>query len=269
MSLPADLHVRIPESLSWLAPLEVDGLIRVGGEADGGYVVPAGLLRNAEVLVSMGLGHNWQFEKDVKALNRGVRIHVYDHTVSDRLFARQLLAEVAGLVAGRTSLATVRRRRLRLNDYRAFFGTEATHFRERIHDRCDSHSVDIPTVLARAGTGRVFVKMDIEGGEYRVLEEVLSYADRILGLAVEFHDVGPLRPVFERVLEASRGRFEIVHVHANNFAPTYRDGFPEACEVTLARRDLVQGTKRRRTLPLADLDRPNDPRSPDYRLLFD
>lgn len=261
-----DVHV--PPSLGWLAPLEVAGLVRVGGDSDGGYVVPEALLRSADVLVSMGLGHNWQFEKDVRVINPGIRVQVYDHTVSDKFFARQHLVELAGLLAGKSSLARVRRRRLRLHDYRAFFGTEATHFRERIYDRCDSQSVDIPTVFARAGTGSVFVKMDIEGGEYRVLEEVLSYADRILGLAVEFHDIGPLRPVFERVLEASRDRFEIVHVHANNFVPTYRDGFPEACEITLARRDLVLGTQRRHTLPLRGLDRPNDCRSPDYRLTF-
>ena len=75
--------------------------------------------------------------------------------------------------------------------------------------------------------------------------------------------------MFERALKAATDRFEIVHVHANNFVPPYRDGFPEACEITLARRDLAQGTKRRHNLPLPDLDRPNDPRTPDYRLTFD
>ena len=79
-----------------------------------------------------------------------------------------------------------------------------------------------------------------------MLEDVVSYADRILGLAIEFHDTGPLRPVFERTMEVVRRRFEIVHVHANNFTPPYRDGFPEALEITVARKDLVRGTRRRK-----------------------
>ena len=260
--------VLVPASLSWLAPIEVDGLIRVGGPSDGGYVIPEPLLRGADVLISMGLGHNWQFEKDAHALNPAMRVHVYDHTVSEKLFNREYVAEVAALLTGKVDRAHVQRRRRRLRDYRAWFGKEATHFRERIHDRPDSQSVDIATVFARAGEGRVFVKMDIEGTEYRVLEDVVSYADRILAMAIEFHDTGPLRPVFERTMDVVRQRFEIVHVHANNFIPPYRDGVPEALEITVARKDLVPGAQRRKRLPLPQLDRPNDPGRPDYRLTF-
>ena len=271
-SLDADLvtmtQVQVPVSLSWLAPLEVEGLIRVGGSSDGGYVIPEVLLRDTDVLISMGLGHNWQFEMDVRALNPSARVHVYDHTVSESLFNREYLAEVAAFLTGKVGRANVQRRRRRVRAYRALFGTGATHFRERIHDRQDGDSVDIATVFKRAGGGRVFVKMDIEGTEYRVLEDVVSYSDRILGMAIEFHDTGPLRPVFEHTMEVVRQRFEIVHVHANNFMPPYRDGFPEALEITVARKDLVHGTRRRQGLPLPHLDRPNDPSRPDYRLTF-
>ena len=266
-SLAAEI-VHVPSSLWWLAPIEVEGLIRVGGSSDGGYVVPESLLRDADVLISMGLGHNWQFEKDARVLNPAIRVQVYDHTVSEKLFARQYIADMAAFLTGKVGCASVRRKRQRLQDYRAFFGKEATHFRERIHDRPDTQSVDIPTVFDRAGVGRVFVKMDIEGTEYRVLEEVTSYVDRILGLAIEFHDTGPLRPVFERTIEMLRRNFEIVHVHANNFSQACRDGLPEALEITLARKDLVKGTRRRRELPLPELDRPNDPGRQDYRLTF-
>jgi len=260
--------IQVPAALWWLAPIEVEGLVRVGGPSDGGYVLPEALLRDADALISMGLGHNWQFEKDARALNPAMRVHVYDHTVSEKLFNREYFAEVAALLTGKAGTANVERRRRRVRDYRAWFGTEATHFRERINDRPDSHSVDIATVFARAGDGRVFVKMDIEGTEYRVLEDVVSHADRILGMAIEFHDIGPLRPVFERTMDVVRQRFEIVHVHANNFTPLYRDGFPESLEITVARKDLVSGTRRRKALPLPELDRPNDPNRPDYRLTF-
>jgi hypothetical protein len=260
--------VQVPAPYAWLAPVEVDGLIRVGGDSDGGYVVPEALLRDADVLVSMGLGANRQFEKDARALNPALRVHVYDHTVSEKLFTRQYIAEMAAFLTGKVGRAMVRRRRQRLSGYRAFFGKEATHFRERIHDHLDNQSVDIPTVFERAGPGRVFVKMDIEGTEYRVLGDVASFADRILGLAIEFHDTGPLRPIFERTVEVLRRRFEIDHVHANNYSPVYRDGLPEALEITLARKDLVRGTRRRTEPPLPELDRPNDPGRPDYRLTF-
>ena len=262
------VQITVPPSLSWLAPVEVENLIRVGGESDGGYVVPRELICDADALISMGLGPNWEFEKVVRVLNPTIRVQVYDHTVSEKVFARQYILGIAAFLTGKLSGEKLQSRRRRLRDYRTFFGREATHFRERIHDRRDSESVDITTVFARAGEGPVFVKMDIEGAEYRVLEDVVSHADQILGMAIEFHDIGPLRLVFERVMEIVRDRFEIVHVHANNFTPTYRDGFPEAIEITVMRKDLVRGTQRRKELPLPELDRPNDPGSPDYHLTF-
>lgn len=216
----------------------------------------------------MGLGPDWQFEKDARVLNPAIRVHVYDHTDSEKLFARQYIVDLAAFLTGKVARASVRRRRQRLLDYRAFFGKEAAHFRERVYDRMDSQSIDIATLFARAGTGRVFVKMDIEGTEYRVLEDVMSHAERILGLAIEFHEIGPLRLVFERVMDVVRQRFEIVHVDANNFSPTYQDGFPEALEITFLRKDLVRGSRKRSELPLAELDAPNDPLRPDYRLTF-
>jgi hypothetical protein len=261
-------RISVPASLAWLAPLSVDGLIRVGGPNDGGYVILEHLLHQADILISMGLGANWQFEKDARALNSRLRIHVYDHTVSERLFLKQYLIDCAGAFTLSVGLSTVRRRWRRLNDYRRFFGHGATHFRQRVYDRTDEGSVDIATIFERAGPGNVFVKMDIEGSEYRVLDDVMLHADRVLGFAIEFHDTGPLRPVFERCMATVLQRFEIVHMHANNFAGPYRDGLPEALEISLARKDLVSALPRRTELPLAGLDQPNDPRRPDYHLTF-
>lgn len=262
------IAVHVAPALGWLAPVAVDDLIRIGGDHDGGYVIPSALLSNADVLISMGLGYSWRFEQEARALNPRLRVQVYDHTVSERLYARQFAADVVGVFVGQGVQGMVRRYR-RLRDYRRFFGSEATHYRERINDRRDKVSVDIATVFERAGSGSAFVKMDIEGSEYRVLEDVLAYADRILGLAVEFHDVGPLRPVFERIMSAVQKRFEIVHLHANNFVPLYRDGFPDALEITFGRKDLCQPGERRRALPLPGLDQPNDPNAPEFNLIFD
>jgi hypothetical protein len=258
----------IPPALAWVAPIEVDRLVRLGGDNDGGYVVPEEFVRKAKALVSLGVGSSWQFEKDARTLNPSLRIHAYDHTVSAKLFARQYVAEIAAFLTGKVEFAKVRRRRQRLRDYRSFFGRDATHFKQRIHDRLDSESVDLATVFERAGPGDLFVKMDIEGAEYRVLDQLVAHSDRILGLVIEFHDTGPLRSAFERCMQLLLDHFKVVHFHANNFAPTYRDGFPEALEITLVRMDLVPGTRKRTQLPIPGLDQPNDPRRPDYQLTF-
>jgi hypothetical protein len=43
--------VHVPSSLWWLAPIEVEGLISVGSNSDGGYVLPGSLLRDADVMI--------------------------------------------------------------------------------------------------------------------------------------------------------------------------------------------------------------------------
>lgn len=261
LSLPPELH--------WLAPLEVDGLIRVGGDEDGGYVVPRRMIEDTDALISMGIGFNWEFERHFRALQPKARIQAYDHTVSDRSFHKHLILGIAGLLTGQVSLSEVSHRRRILRDFRRFFADEATHFRSRIHNRIDGPmDVDIATVFARAGAGRKFVKMDIEGTEYRVLDDVLARADELVGMIVEFHDTDPLRPVFVRAMEHILREFELVHLHANNWSATAVDGLPEVLEVTFAKRQYCEGTKRRTALPLEGLDHPNRADAPDYRLEF-
>ena len=228
------MDVPVPASLSWLAPIEVEGLDPRRRAERRRVSPPRGAAPRGRCADLDGTRAQLAIrERCPRAQSRDARARLRPHRIRKASFNREYVAEVAALLTGKVGPANVGRRRRRVRDYRAWFGKEATHFRERIHDRQDSQSVDIATVFARAGEGRVFVKMDIEGTEYRVLEDVVSHADRILGMAIEFHDTGPLRPVFERTMEVVRRRFEIVHVHANNFTPLYRDGFPEALEITV------------------------------------
>jgi hypothetical protein len=60
----------IPEELNFLAPLVVTDLIRIGRENDGGYGVPKSLIREAEILVSMGINDDWSFDEECLKLNR-------------------------------------------------------------------------------------------------------------------------------------------------------------------------------------------------------
>lgn len=250
---------------SWLAPETVANLVRVGGNHDGGYVVPAGLL-DAEALVSMGLATNWNFEIEAHAHAPGLQIHAYDHTVSLKTLQREYYSFLASALCGQSRWSDVAKRRRLIQTYRSFFGQHATHFQQRIYSHDEPGSASIATVMQRVTKARVFVKMDIEGAEYRVLDALLAHADRLTGLAIEFHDTGPLWSSFEQIVQRWLPRFAIVHLHVNNFLPPY-DGRPDVLELTLARRDLVQTSAPRASLPIA-LDRPNDPSQPDYAVTF-
>ncbi|HEV8014389.1 MAG TPA: hypothetical protein VGP48_02590 [Stellaceae bacterium] len=260
----------LPERLSFLNPHIVDDLARYGNPRDGGYVLPQSTLSNIDAVLSFGLSTDWSLEEELAAGHPERLIHVYDHTVGARTFRRSLKGAFWKFVGAKTSLADLRTRYATDVGYRRFFTGHRVHFRERVFNRQD-HTSDatLAIAFARLGAARhVLVKIDIEGGEYRIIPELTRFADRIDVIAIEFHDTDPLRPVFEAQIRALLDDFAIIHVHGNNIAGIAADGLPDALEITFLSRRFGIPERRRDRLPVAGLDRPNDPLRPDVALRF-
>lgn len=271
--MPFDQHI----DAAALQPVECPDLRRLGSAHDGGYVVPVEALRRASVLLSFGLSVNWQFERDALALNPGLTLHAYDHTVGRRYFRNAALRgffSVPGRLLGlnpRGALASLRKLRNSLDYFRFFRGT-ARHFEQRVWYNDDRGSAGIQTILARTGATQahaIFAKIDIEGSEYRILPFIADQAHLFSGLAIEFHDTDICAPTFDAQIALLRRHFVIVHTHANNYGDLSIDHRqPLSWELSLLHKDLLAGPARPYTgpLPRPGLDTPNDPRRPDYEL---
>lgn len=258
----------LPPELNFLAPFVVDEMIRVGKPNDGGYVIPRSSTLEVDTLVSLGVSTDWSFDQHFKRLNPHIQIHAYDHTISEDLFRRSYQRGLVHFLLGTISRADLSERRTLLRSYRAFFSGDARHFAERIHNRLDTpRDITIDKVLARTTSNRIFLKIDIEGSEYRIIDSLLGNAARIVGMVIEFHDTDPLRQVFCRAVKRLQEAFDIVHFHANNFGAVAEDNLPEVVELTFARAAVAR-VGRRSHLPLAGLDNPNNPRRPDYEISF-
>ena len=48
---------------SFLKPFSCEDLVRVGRDYDGGYVVNLKDIQSADGLISLGISHDWSFEK--------------------------------------------------------------------------------------------------------------------------------------------------------------------------------------------------------------
>ena len=261
---------KLPPSLDYLRPAVVDDLVRLGGAADGGYLLPQHALGDIDAVLSFGLATDWSLEEQLARLRPRIAIHAYDHTVGAKSFYRAAKSRTWKFLGGRASLADVRARWKTYSGYRRFFAGRHRHFAERVFNRRDNaNDATLDIAFGRLGDARhVLLKIDIEGGEYRILPAIGGFADRIDLLAIEFHDTDPLRPVFEAQLRALLEHFAIVHLHANNIAGIAEDGLPDALEITFANKRLCRAEQRRDRLPLVGLDRPNDPGRPDYELVF-
>jgi hypothetical protein len=263
------VSLALPTELNFLAPFVVDEMVRVGKLNDGGYVIPKSSTLEVDTLISLGVSTDWSFDQHFKRLNPQIEIHAYDHTISEDLFRRSYQRGVVHFLLGRISRADLSEQRNLLRSYRSFFSTDARHFKERIHNRLDAlHDATIDKVFERTISNRIFLKIDIEGSEYRIIDSILKNADRIVGMVIEFHDTDPLRQVFCHAVKKLQREFDIVHFHANNFGAVAEDNLPEVLELTFARGAAVRRVDRRSLLPLPGLDNPNNPRKLDYEIRF-
>lgn len=260
----------LSNDLAWLKPTIVEGLIRVGSQYDGGYVMPEKLISDTDVLISFGLSDDWPFEEEFLSRNPKIAIHAYDYTISLKAFRRRYRKALLKILSGKLSKLPGYQRECRiLKGYQQFFRGKIQHYENRIHNRNDMpHDVTIEQVLAKTQSDKIFVKMDIEGSEYRVIPSLINQHNRILGYAMEFHDTEPLRAVFKESVKRLQSHYTIVHVHPNNFGGVASDNLPESLEITFLRNDYVTGSAKRSELLLAGLDAPCDYKRPDYALSF-
>jgi hypothetical protein len=119
----------------------------------------------------------------------------------------------------------------------------------------------------------VFVKMDIEQSEFRVLPELMKLQRYINSMVVEFHDLDILWPNFSAIMDELQEHFEVTHIHGNNYSGLIPDSTtPKVLEVTFLNRTLLEGGYALRAspaYPIPGLDYPNNPREKDYPLQFE
>ncbi len=258
-----------PVQLADFHPVACESLARIGSANDGGYVVPLDAVRAAGALLSFGLSHDWTFERDFKKQNPDAIIHCYDHTVSLRTAFEysvgQLLRFILQLRPGAL------RRAFTWIDYKLFFRAERKHFKQRVWRDRQHNSATIEDVFGRLPPEcQVFVKMDIEGGEYRVLDDLLDHSGNIVAMAIEFHDVDIVPQMFNSFIGKIKRDFHVVHIHGNNMGGIAPFNFPIAPEITFLNKRFFNSAPgpSRLTYPVPGLDRPNYPQFPDFTFEF-
>jgi hypothetical protein len=258
-----------PVQVADFRPVACDSLVRIGDSNDGGYVVPLEAVTAAGALVSFGLSHNWTFERDFKSRNPGAVVHCYDHTVSLLTAIQYSFGQLLRFVVQRRASAL--RRAFRWIDYLVFFQADRKHFKQRVWRDRQFNSATIEDVFSRLPSEcPVFVKMDIEGGEYRVLDDLLSHSKNIVAMAIEFHDVDIVPEMFNSFVGKIKRDFHVVHIHGNNMGGVAPFNFPIAPEITFLNKRFFKSEPgpSRLTYPVPELDRPNYPQFPDFAFEF-
>ena len=198
-------------------------LIRIGGDNDGGYLIPDDLV-GVEICFSPGVSVLADFENDLTKM--GVKCFLADYSVEKPPIENEKFYFTKKYLGSKN------------NDI--FMTLESW------------------VNLNAANKNELILQMDIEGSEYPVLMETpLNILSKFRIIVIEFHDLDNLfntsglnqiKYTFEKLLEV----FEIVHIHPNNCAPPFVvNGFniPPVMEFTFLNRNRIESSERNYDFP--------------------
>lgn len=238
---------RATNVLRAIAPKDVVGtpLVRVGGNADGGYVM-LDEFPNGSIAYSFGIGN--EISWDAGIANRDINIYMYDHTIE----------------------------KLPYNDEHFHF------FRTGIcgNNSNDKHLKSFEQLIKEnkhENERNIILKIDTEGAEWDALADI-SYEtmERCNQIIVELHWLNKIikKEEYEKVINILRKinkTHQSIHVHATNF-DSYDiicgEPIPNVIEVTYARKSNHKFIKNQKCYPIEGLDKPCLSHRYDYFLGF-
>ncbi|MGV7218080.1 FkbM family methyltransferase [Bradyrhizobium sp. UFLA05-112] len=247
------MKARLPATLQ---PVACQDLVRLGGKGDGGYLVSRSDVARSDFLLSFGVNCDWRFESDFVNIN-DVPLDAYDASTNPKLFMKRAVRAFFDLKP-KLALGLL----WKLRAFRLFFKGRRRHVAKYVGLPIGGIHCTLDDVFARVTASNVFVKMDIEGSEYRCLDSIVRNRARISSVVIEFHEVDlHLDRIVSFVNEL---KFSLLHVHANNWSPI-SEGTPLVIELTLSKNSV--GGAKVESLPSA-LDAPNNPSAPDIEIAF-
>lgn len=212
-------------------PFQCNDIIRLGKDNDGGYLVNKQDVLKSSRLISLGIDNDISFEADFVKYN-DCRVDSYDDKVKppfDSFFT------------GKRSV------------HNAYIGQSGTPLANLI-DKSEQN---------------VFLKCDIEGGEYDILDDLIEYTDVFSGLVIEFHEINDFTYFNELTNFMCKIKQKLIHVHVNNNSFIIQDEkhyLPMVVELTFTSSDNISYDKYI-DLPHA-LDMPNTTERDEFKIVF-
>ena len=116
----------------------------------------------------------------------------------------------------------------------------------------------------------IFLKVDIEGSEYEILNDIINFKNMLQGIVIEFHDVSKNIYKISEFINNIKSNLYLVHIHGNNYSVKENNKDPEAIELTFSKKSLHSVNKANNKIyPIKNLDFSNFKRSPDIELSFE
>ena len=246
-----------------LKPKVLYNLIRIGKDNDGGYLVCRNSVNNSDILISFGISDDFSFEEQFQKIKKNIKILAYDPTVTINFFLKQFLHNFLKL-----NFINFFNKIINFIKFNFFFKKKNNSFFLKLIGKGGTVSyeyISIDEILKTIDQkSKLFFKIDIEGSEYRILDDLLKYMKSIEGLAIEFHNVDIN---IEKIISfIKKFELKLVHIHGNNWADYGENNIPSSIELSFSRNPKL--TSYNLEFPHS-LDQKNNPKFDELKLIFD
>lgn len=253
-------------------------LIRVGNQFDGGYVVPGKALKNCNFLLSLGINDDISFDLQFSHLKKDICCIGVDFTVNPTfLRKRRVQAIVKSFINAlfdKRKHQIYRAKANNIKKFSKFFSGNNLFLPLEVSDNSSDGKITITELVNKCKDGSsndIFLKMDIEGAEYKVTEDIINNVERIGYIACEYHHIAenPIR--FNETVNKLSEHFYLAHIHGNNHGAYSSElDFPDTVELTWVNKSLVsvKPPLSKSSYPITGLDNPCNHKEPDYNIVF-
>lgn len=242
---------RLPRAFT---PKKNDYLCRVGSQYDGGYVVSKSDIKKSDSLLSFGINDDWSFEKTFLDYNN-VNTYCFDGSLTTIFWIKYTINAFIKFKFHKL---------LNFAKFNFFFKSNRFFVKKYVSDLCNKNHVTLSEIINRycKNCNKIFLKVDIEGSEYRILDDILLNSKKFSSVVIEFHDFDLNLDKIENFVKFFS--LKIIHIHINNYSALNKKLIPSTTEITFS--NDYQNTFVNK-LP-NKFDSPNNQYLSDYKINF-
>jgi hypothetical protein len=268
--------VEVPEDFQFLQPIVDTNLFRIGNTFDGGYVVSQELFSKTTKLVSIGYGWDSSFEMCAIRSYPKIKCIIYDDVANIKKCVRPWIKFPRFFFGSLAHGKIVSPRQFSWFRPSLDFAKMLFIYARRITYKnaaivrvpANKNELSVNQILSALGVSEiVYLKIDIEGSEYEIIDQIIESESYLIGMTIEFHDLSVRKTEFISCIKKLQAKFVINHLHPNNHRDVI-NGFPDVIEISFVSMKLLHGEQLFRCESHLDVDSPNNRLRPDYNLIF-
>ena len=264
----------LPLEYNFLIPYAQETLTRMGTNKDGGYVVDEKLINNSNILISFGMGDEFSFEEDFLKKNQKNKVFIFDYSINHKIYIQNIFRIIRRIFKLKRKYNDLIMMLNTFKNFRKFINKDnVKFFSKKIGNKiANKNEINLKRIfdLQKINNNEnINLKIDIEGDEYKIIDDILIYQNQISQIVMEFHDMHIKKKEFFESVKKLQKFFTIIHLHANNYNKCNDDGFPINVEITFCKNEYISQTEKRSyDFPIKNLDHPNNPNLADIEINF-